>query len=75
MQSFARLGCLLPLFKMQLPKNNNKKLIKCSLRCAEDHRRREGKLNGKKSERETNHMRLLALGNKLRVSGGERGGR
>ena len=26
-----------------------------------------GKLNGKKSERETNHMRFLTPGNKLRV--------
>ena len=34
---------------------------------AEDHREREGKLNGKKSEGETNHERLLTLGNKLRV--------
>ena len=33
----------------------------------EDHRGREGKLNGKKSERETNYERLLTLGNKLRV--------
>ena len=33
----------------------------------EDHRGREGKLNGKKSERETNHERLLTLGNKLRM--------
>ena len=32
---------------------------------AEDHRGREGKLNGKKSERETNHERLLITGNKL----------
>ena len=41
---------------------------------AEDHRGREGKLNGKKSERETNHERLLTLGNKLRVTEGEVGG-
>ena len=34
---------------------------------AEDHRGREGKLNGKKSLRETNHMRLFTLGKKLRV--------
>ena len=39
----------------------------------EDHRGREGKLNGKKSERETNHERLLTIGNKLRVAGGEVG--
>ena len=32
----------------------------------EDHRGREGKLNGKKSERETNDERLLTIGNKLR---------
>ena len=36
----------------------------------EDHRGREGKLNGKKSERETNHERLWTLGNKLRASEG-----
>ena len=30
----------------------------------EDHRGREGKLNGKKSERETNHERLSPPGNK-----------
>ena len=35
---------------------------------------REGKLNGKISERETNHERLLALGNELRVAEGEVGG-
>ena len=38
---------------------------------AEDHRGREGKLNGKSSEREKNHERLLTIGNKLRVAGGE----
>jgi len=27
-----------------------------------------------KSERETNHKRLLIIGNKLRVAGGEMGG-
>ena len=32
-----------------------------------DDRGREGKLNGKKSERETNHERLWTLGNKLWV--------
>ena len=37
----------------------------------EDHRGREGKLNGKKSERETNHKRLLIIRNKLRVAGEE----
>ena len=36
----------------------------------EDHRGREGKLNGKKSERETNHERLWTLGTKLRVTEG-----
>ena len=41
---------------------------------AEDHRVREGNLNGKSSERETNHERLLTIGNKLRVAGGEVGG-
>ena len=40
----------------------------------EDHRVREGKLNGKSSEREKNHERLLTIGNKLRVAGGEAGG-
>ena len=42
--------------------------------CTEDHRGREGKLNGKKSERETNHERLWTLGNKLRVTEGSRVG-
>ena len=37
----------------------------------EDHRGKEGKLNGKKSERETNHERLWTPGNKLRVSDGK----
>ena len=37
----------------------------------EDHRGREQKLNGKTSERETNHEKLLTLGNKLRVAGEE----
>lgn len=37
---------------------------------AEDHRGREEKLNGKKSERETNHEGLWTLGNKLKVSEG-----
>ena len=41
---------------------------------AEDHRGREGKLNGKKSEREKNHERRLTLRNKLRIAGGEGGG-
>ena len=41
---------------------------------AEDHRGREGKLNGKKSEREKNHERLLTPGNKLRVVDREVGG-
>ena len=36
---------------------------------AEDHRGREGKLNGKSSERETNHKRLVTIRNKLRVAG------
>ena len=40
----------------------------------EDHRGREGKLNGKKSERETNHERLWTMGNKLRVTKGSRVG-
>ena len=42
-------------------------LLGCS---TEDHRRREGKLKGGKSERETNHERLWTLGNKLRISEG-----
>ena len=37
---------------------------------AEDHRGREGKLNGKKSEREKNHETLWTPGNKLRVTKG-----
>ena len=37
----------------------------------EDHRGREGKLNGKKSERETSHERLWTLGTKLRVTEGK----
>ena len=37
----------------------------------EDHRGRKGKLNGKKPEKETNHERLLTLGNKLSIGGGE----
>ena len=37
---------------------------------AEDRRGRDGKLNGKKSQRETNHE-TLTIGNKLRVAGGE----
>ena len=40
----------------------------------EDHRGREGKLNGKKSERETNHERLWNMGTKLRVTEGRRVG-
>ena len=40
----------------------------------EDRRGREARLNGKSSERETNHERLLTLGNKLSVAGGEVGG-
>ena len=40
---------------------------------AEHHRRREGKLNGNKSERETNHERLLTIGNKLTTAGREVG--
>ena len=36
---------------------------------------REGKQNGKKSERERNCERLLTIGNKLRVDGGKVGGR
>ena len=42
----------------------------------EDHRGREGKLQGKKSERETSHERLWTPGNKLRTTeGGGVGGR
>jgi len=37
---------------------------------AEDHRGREGKLNGKKSEKEKNHERLWTPGNKQRVTQG-----
>lgn len=38
----------------------------------EEHRGREEKIKTK-SERETNHKRLLIIGNKLRVPGGEGG--
>ena len=38
-----------------------------------DRRGREGKLYGRKSERETNYVRLLTLGNKLKVAGGDVG--
>ena len=41
---------------------------------AEDHRETEGKLNEKKSMRETTLERLLTIGNKLRVTRGERDG-
>ena len=37
---------------------------------SEDHRGMEGKLNGNKSERETNHERLWILGTKLKVTEG-----
>ena len=40
---------------------------------AEDHRGGERKLNGRLSERETNHERLPTLGNKLKVARGEVG--
>ena len=39
---------------------------------AENHKGREGKLNGKKSERETKHERPWTPGNKLRVTKGGR---
>ena len=35
----------------------------------EDNRVREGKLNGKSSEKEKKHERLLTIGNKLWVPG------
>ena len=41
---------------------------------AEGHRLREEKLNAKTSENKTNHERLLTLGNKMKVAGGEVGG-
>ena len=41
-------------------------------KSAEDHRVREGKPK-KSSENEKNHARLLSIGNKLRVAGGEVG--
>ena len=34
------------------------------------HREREGKIKKDETERESNHMRLLTLGNKLKISGG-----
>ena len=37
----------------------------------EDIRRRKGKMNEKKSERETNHESLFTLGSKQRAAGGE----
>ena len=40
---------------------------------AKDHRGREEKMKQDKPERETNHKRLLIIGNKLRVAGGELG--
>ena len=40
----------------------------------EDHRGREGKLNGKKSEEEISHERLWTLGTKLRVTEGREKG-
>ena len=41
---------------------------------AEDPKGREGKLNGKSSEREANYERFLTIENKLRVASGEVGG-
>ena len=42
---------------------------------AEDHRGREGKLDGKPLARERNHERCFIIGNKLRVwRGGRLGG-
>ena len=38
-----------------------------------DQSRREGKLKGKSSQREKNHERLLSVGKKQRVAGGEVG--
>ena len=35
----------------------------------------KGKENKTKTEKEANHKRLVTLGNKLRVAGGEVGGR
>ena len=35
-----------------------------------DYKGKEGKLSGEKSERKTNHERLLTLGNKQREVGG-----
>ena len=45
-----------------------------NINSTEDHRGREGKLNGKSSEREKNHESLLTIGNKLRIAGGVVGG-
>ena len=39
-----------------------------SFKKAEDIRVREGKLDGKKSEAETNHEKPLTMENKLRVA-------
>ena len=41
---------------------------------AVNHREREGKLNGKSSEREKHHGRLWSIGKKLRVAGTKVGG-
>ena len=40
----------------------------------EDHKGRKRKLSGKSLEKETNHEKLLTIGNKLRVAGGKVGG-
>ena len=37
----------------------------------EDHKGRERNLNGKPSEKEKNHEKLLSIGNKLRFAGGQ----
>ena len=42
----------------------------CNIRNNTEDHRREGKLNGKSSESETNHEKLLTIENKLRVAGG-----
>ena len=56
----------------QSEKNNYMVSLMWNIRNSiEDHSGRKGKWNGNKSERETNHERLLTLGNKLSVAGGE----
>ena len=71
------LRCTLEINVTLCVKNSIKKaIVYLFLRnSTKDSRVREGKLNGKLSERETNHESLLSIGNKLKVAGGEVGER